>query len=202
MDARISRLAIRLVLCLSLAGCAAEEIGTEYGTISEAESGILFYGPGLERGYRQFLAGQTSTFVDQTFATYGPPTGEFPRSEIVLIEAPPNRHIARLPVLKNSIDSFGLFKNRAIVTGPGGHVVNAIGDAEYLAFTADRLSGVIWRQTASAFQDGGYGKVLMFGYYCKGEAPMMTGDEAGSILTRVGHVTYGSIDPPAGWPAR
>jgi hypothetical protein len=186
-------------VALLAAGCANESLGPEYGEISEAESGLQFYAPGLRGGYRKFIYGQDEQFVKRMIGVYGPKQGEYPHGQLSFIEMPPGRHFTRINPPQDTIEDWGPFENRAITRGPVGTAVNAIGRIDYAAFLADNLSCIIFRQPFGTVYDTGRGTQLLDGYYCKGEAPMMTKGEAAAIAKAVGHRKYGPLEPPAGW---
>jgi hypothetical protein len=184
-----------------LAGCADDALGPEYGEIGEAESGLQFFAPGLNGGYRKFIYGQDERYVKRTIGVYGPKQGEYPHGQLILIEMPPRLYFPNVTAPRDSIDDWGQFENRAITHGPVGTAVNKIGRIDYAAFLADKLSCIIFRQTfGTAYGSGGGGTRLIGGYYCKGETPMMTKGEAVAIAKAIGHRKYGPIEPPEGWP--
>ncbi len=195
------KLAILALMAPFLAGCADDALGPEYGEIDEAESGLQFYAPGLNGGYRKFIYGQDERYVKRTVGLYGPPRGEFPHGQLILIEMPPRLYFPNVTPPQDSIDDWGQFKNRAITHGPVGATVNKIGRIDYAAFLADRLSCIVFRQTfGTSYGSGGGGTRLIGGYYCKGETAMMTKGEAVAIAKAIGHRKYGPIEPPEGWP--
>lgn len=191
-----------LVLALSaLAGaCSGNDIGTEYIEVSEEESGLQFYGPGLEDGFRRFLAGHDEYFVKRTTATFGPRSGEFPYARMHLSEMPPGRHFTRVASVVEIVDAWGWFEERAVTKGAKGTTVNNIGRIDFVPVVADGVSCVVWRQVWGLRYAQGEGTNLLDGYYCKGEGPMMSAVEAESIVKLVGHREHGAVDPPSGWP--
>ena len=189
-------LAMVATIALFASGCASESLGPEYSEIKEEESGLQFNAPGLEGGYRKFISGQDEKFINRMVGVYGPRQGEFPHGQLVLIEMPPGRHFTRINPPKETIDDWGPFKNRTINHGPAGTAVNAIGRIDYAAFLADNLSCVVFRQPFGTIHDTGRGTRLLDGYYCKGEAPMMTEGEAEAIIQTVGHRKYGPANSP------
>ena len=191
------KLVVIAALAPFLAGCAAEALGPEYREISEEESGLQFYAPGLEGGYRNIIIGQDAKFIKRMIAVYGPQQGEFPRGQLALIEMPPGRHFTRVNPPGDTIEKWGAFENRNIVRGPTGTAVNKIGRIEYAAFQADGVACVIFRQPFGTIYDTGRGTRLLDGFYCKGEAAMMSAAEAESIVRLVGHHDYGRIAPPS-----
>ena len=193
------KLAVAAVIVPFLAGCAEESLGPEYGEISEEESGLQFCAPGLAGGYRKIIAGQDEQYVKRMVGIYGPKQGEFPHGQLVLIEMPPGRHFSRVDPPGDTIEDWGLFENKAINGGPEGTAVNRIGRVDYAAFQADGVACVVFRQPFGTVYGTGRGTRLLDGYYCKGQAPMMTENEAVSILKAVGHRRYGPIEPPVGW---
>lgn len=195
-----ARLAVIAATVFFLAGCADEALGPEYGEISEEESGLQFYAPGLKGGYRNFIYGQDERYVKRVVGVYGPKQGEFPRGQLVLIEMPPRLYFPRASSPRDTIDDWEQFKNRAITHGTGDTVVNKIGRIGYATFLADNLSCVVFRQIfGTAYGSGGGGTRLIVGYYCKGETAIMTEGEAVAIVKAVGHRKHGPIEPPEGW---
>ncbi len=194
-------------LLLALAGpaivgaCTGADIGAEYIEVSEAESELLFYGPGLAGGYRQFLTGQDQHYVRRTIATYGPQRGEFPFARIYLSETPPQRHFTRALPVEKTIEQWGWFKNKTIEIGASDATANAIGRIEFVTMTADGVACMVWLQTFGPREGTGVGTRLLNGYYCKGEGPMIATAEAEAIVKVVGHRRYGAVEPPAGWSA-
>lgn len=177
----LSKLLVFVWATLGLAACAAEELGPEFSEISESESVLVFTAPGLENGYRKFLYGQGRHFLEITYATYGPPKGSFPHANIQLIETPPDRHFTRISPPSEAIEDWDLFKGKTITKGPGGRAVNGIGSYRYLAFTADDLACVVWKQPFGRADNGGVGTGLVSGYYCRKGNTMMSDGEAAGI---------------------
>jgi hypothetical protein len=186
----------------SLAGaCTGADIGSEYIDVSEDESELLFYGPGLAGGYRQFLTGQDEQYVRRTMATYGPQRGEFPFARIYLSETPPMRHFTRVPPVEKTIEQWGWFGNKTVKIGAVDATVNTIGRIDFVTATADGVACVLWLQTFGPREGSGVGTRVLDGYYCRGRGPMMPVSEAESIVRLVGHKEYGAVEPPAGWSA-
>jgi len=178
-------------------GCAETDIGTEYVEISEEESALQFYGPGLAGGYRQVLTGEDEHFVRRTVATYGPKSGEFPFARIYFSETPPDRYFARsLPVV-DTIDRW--FRERTYQIGVKASAVNAIGRVDFVTATVDGAACVVWLQTFGAKDGTGVGTGLINGFYCRGPGSMMATSEAESIVKLVGHREEGAIAAPQGW---
>lgn len=188
-----------LALSAIVAACAADDLGPQYMEISEEESELLFYGPGLAGGFRQFLTGQDHQFVRRTLATYGPKYGEFPFARMYLAEAPPTRHFTSAPAVEKAFEQWGWFKNKTLEVGTTGDTVNAIGRIDFAAATADGVACVAWLQTFGPREDTGVGTRLLSGYYCKGKGPMMSAAEAEAIVKLIGHRKIGIVDPPADW---
>ncbi len=183
-----------------LAGaCAADDIGPDYVNVSEEQSGLLFYGPGLAGGYRQFITGTDRRFVRRTIANYGPHTGSYPFARIRYAEMPAGRQIKYDVAARATIGHWGLFRDRTLETGASGTTSNAIGRIGYATARADGVACVIWRQPIGPRENGGAGTRLISGYYCRGEGPMITAAEAESIVKQIGHREYGPIEPPIGW---
>jgi hypothetical protein len=198
MGAIRRKLAVVAATALFITGCASESLGPEYREINEEESGLQFYAPGLNGGYRKFIYGQDEQFIKRVVGMYGPKQGEFPHGQLFLVEMPPRRHFARINPPQDTIDEWGPFENRAITHGPAGSAINTIGRIDYAAFLADNLSCVVFRQPFGTVHDTGRGTQLIDGYYCKGEAPMMTKGEAVAIVKAIGHRKYGPIERPEG----
>lgn len=192
-----------ILLALAIAGfagsCADTDIGPQYVEISERESGLQFYGPGLAGGYRQFLTGRDNHYVLRTLATYGPKSGGFPFARIFYTETPPDRYFARSIRVEDTLKHWGWFSHKAIETGATEDSVNALGRVEFVTVTADGIACVVWIQAFGMGEGTGAGSRLLNGYYCRGRGPMMTAAEAESIVKLVGHKTYGVVPPPEGW---
>lgn len=184
-----------------LAACAGESLGPEYREISEEESGLQFYAPGLAGGYRNILSGQDDKFVKRMIAVYGPKQGEFPHGQLILTEMPPGRHFTRIDPPADKIEEWGQFENRQIVRGTTGTAINAIGRIAYAAFQADGMACIIFRQPFGTVYGTGRGTNLLDGYYCKGGAGMINKGEAVSIVKAIGHRKYGVVSRPSGWPS-
>lgn len=190
---RFRRILAIVVIATTTAACTGSNLGTEYIEISEQESKLLFDGPGLKNGFRRFLTGEDSVFVSRTIGIYGPPRGKLPFAQIMLVETPPGRHIARIDRPRNSIKLWNFFEDKTITLGVTGDATNAISRAKYAAFRADELYCVIWTQGFDARYDQSAGSHLLTGFYCRdGRAPMLTG-EAERIVTLVGHREYGRL---------
>lgn len=192
-------LLIVLAACVSAGGCAATDIGTEYVEISEEESGLQFYGPGLAGGYRHFLSGQDDHFVSRTVATYGPKSGEYPFARIYISETPPDRYFARSMPVEDTVKQW--FADKTIEMGATASAVNAIGRVDFITAIVDGVACVVWLQTFGTKDNTGVGTGLLNGYYCRGRGSMMTASEAEFIVKLVGHREHGTVEPPAGWSA-
>jgi len=179
--------------------CTSADIGPEYIEVSEEESGLLFYSPGLADGFRQFLTGHDHHYVRRTIATYGPKAGKFPFARMYFAETPPNRHFTRALPLEKTIEQWGFFQNKTIEAGETASTVNAIGRIDFATATADGVACVVWLQIFGPREGSGVGTRLLNGYYCAGAGVMMSLSEAESIVRLVGHRKYGAVEPPAGW---
>ena len=124
MRKAISQMLAVLGLAALIAGCAGDDLGTQFTEISEADSGLLFYGPGLAGGYRRFLTGRDEQHVKRTTGLYGPREGEFPRASMHFMEMPPGRHFTRIAKITDAIEAWGWFKERKTETGAQGTAVN------------------------------------------------------------------------------
>lgn len=189
------------VLGLALAACASDELGPEFREISESESGLQFYGPGLGGGFRKFLTGTDDQHVRFTVGVYGPRYGEFPWANIRIVVLPTQRVFTRTRPLRETIGTREMFAGQSIALGDEGSTVNRLGRADYILFTADRQSCVAWQQVFGATFGGGLGRQSLDGLYCVGGNAPMKKHEAAGIVERVGHRDYGSIAPPPDWPA-
>jgi len=198
---RGSWLLLALAVTALAGACTSADIGPEYVEVSEQESELQFYGPGLAGGYRLFLAGQDSQFVHRTFATYGPSVGEFPFARMYFSETPPTRYFARVSAVEKTIEHWAWFDSKTIKFGASGTAVNAIGRIDFVTATADGVACVVWLQTFGPREGTGVGTRLLNGYYCRGRGPMISSAEAESIVLLVGHRKYGAVDPPKSWPA-
>ncbi len=185
MTAEFTRYLALLTFAAGLGGCAAGELGSQYEEISEAESRLVFAGPGLANGYRQFLYGQNEHYLEISSGMYGPPKGAFPQAYVRLVETPPDRHFTRLPTVSSMIEDYNLFEGKKITRGPGGRAVNAIGSFEYLEFTADALACVVWQQPFGQMDMTGVGNGYFSGYYCRVGQTMMSPGEASGIPKRM-----------------
>ncbi|UCH75275.1 MAG: hypothetical protein JSU82_05380 [Rhodospirillales bacterium] len=190
-----------IAMCLLAAACADSDMGAEYFEISEEESALQFYGPGLAGGYRQFLTGEDQHFVRRTLATYGPQSGEFPFARMYYSETPPNRYFARSLPIEDTIEQWGWFSDKTVEIGAALETVNAIGRVDFLTLTADGVACVIWLQAFGPAEGTGVGSRLLNGFYCRGPGSMMTNSEAESIVKLVGHKEYGAVTPPRDWSA-
>ena len=188
-----------LALSAIVAACGTDDLGTQYTEIGEEESGLLFYGPGLAGGFRRFLVGRDEQHIKRTTATYGPRAGDLPHAQLYFVEMPPGRHFTRLSPVEEMIEGWGYFENKTIVQGSKGSAVNVLGRIDHLTFTADGIACVIWRQPLGIKHDRGVGTILLDGYYCKGEGPMMSAAEAKAILKLIGHRKLGPVKPPPEW---
>jgi hypothetical protein len=183
-----------------LAGaCSGGDIGAEYANVSEEESRLLFYGPGLAGGYRQILTGTDGKFVRRTVAMYGPTTGTYPHARIYYAEMPPGRQFKRDVTAEDTIRHWGWARNKTVEPGITGTTVNSMGRIGYAVATADGITCLVWRQPMGARDNGGVGTRLLSGYYCRGEGQTFSAAEAESIVKLIGHRDYGPVDPPAGW---
>ncbi len=193
---------ILVLAVFALAGaCTSGDIGPEYLEVSEEESKLQFYGPGLAGGYRLFLTGKDNHFVRRTIASYGPVSGEFPFARMYLAETPPTRHFTRVQPVKEGLEQWDWFRGKALEIGASGDTANAIGRIEYAAATADGIACVAWLQTFGPREGTGVGTRVLSGFYCKGKGTMPSTAESESIVRLIGHRTYGAIEPPAGWTA-
>jgi tetratricopeptide (TPR) repeat protein len=190
------KLAVIAVVTSFITGCADETLGPEYGEVGEEESGLQFYAPGLADGYRKFIYGQDDRYVTRTIGVYGPKQGEYPHAQLILIEMPPRLYFSRTRPPQDTIKDWKQFEARAITSGPTGTAVNAIGRIDYAAFLADNLSCAVFRQPIDTIYGTGGGKQLLDGYYCEGEAPMMTEGDAVALAKAIGHRKYGAIEAP------
>ncbi len=193
--------ALCALLGAMLASCVAGDMGAEVEEISEAESGIVFYGPGLDGGFRRFLTTQTPQFDTITAGDYGPRRGGFPRAQIQLYELSPRRYFPSALTLSTLVEESAFFKGRKIVPGEEGETRNAAGRIEYLTFLADAMPCVAFLEIIGAGNAGGLGAKRLSGFYCRENGPAITAGEAVVIVQAIGHREHGAPDPPKGWGA-
>ncbi len=190
-----------LAVSALLGSCTGADIGPEYVEVSEEESQLVFYGPGLAGGFRRFLTGQDGHFVRRTIGEYGPRQGEFPFAMIYLSETPPNRHFTSVPKVEETVEHWGWFSSKSVEIGGVSSAVNGIGRIDYAIASADGIACVVWLQTSGPREGTGVGTLVLNGYYCKGEGPMMRAPEAESIVRLIGHRKLGAVAAPEGWLA-
>jgi hypothetical protein len=188
-----------MVVSMLAGGCSGGDMGPEYVSINEEESGLLFYGPGLADGYRQILKGTDEKFVRRTVAKYGPQTGKYPHATIYYAETPPGRQFKRDISAEATLKYWGWSRNKTVETGTSGVTVNALGRIGYAAATADGIACLVWRQPMGIRDSGGASTRLLTGYYCRDSGLMFSAAEAESIVKLIGHREYGPIEPPEGW---
>lgn len=197
---RIARVAPPLVLAAMLGACAASDMGMEFEEIPEENSNLVFYGPGLDGGYRNFLTGKSPQFDTITVGMYGPRRGGFPRALLRLDEAAPQRHFLTEPALSRYVAEMEFFKGRKIAPGGEGKTRNPAGDIRYLTFLADAMPCVAFMQFMGFRDEGGLGDKRLSGFYCRGEGkPAISAGEAVEIVQAIGHREHGAPEPPAGW---
>ena len=198
----IARVSPALVLAAMLAACAANDMGMEFAEIGEADSNLVFYGPGLDGGYRKFLIAKNPQFDTITVGIYGPRRGGFPRAQIVLYEGAPGRYFPTAPELSRYLAETEFFKGRKIIPGQEDNTRNAAGDIRYLTFMADAIPCIAFQQFMGFRDDGGMGTKRLSGYYCRGEGkPTISAGEAVEIVNTIGHRKHGVPEPPKGWGA-
>lgn len=200
MRIRIARVLPTVVLAAMLTACTQNDMGSEYEEIAEEKTNLVFYGPGLNGGYRQFLTGKSPRYDTVTIGIYGPGSGSFPRAQIVLHEAAPQRHFLTAPSLSKYVAKREFFKGRDITPGKEGETNNAAGSIRYLTFLADTMPCVAFVQFMGVRDEGGLGDKRLLGFYCRGEGqPAISAGEAVEIVKTIGHRKHGAPEPPKGW---
>lgn len=197
----IARGLLPLMLAAALAACVANDMGMEFEEIAEADSSIVFYGPGLEGGYRKFLTAQTPQFDTITVGLYGPRRGVFPRAQIQLYELAPRRFFPSTLSLSDYVEETEFFKGRKITPGEEGETRNAAGSVRYLTLRADAMPCVTFVEIIGSRDMGGMGSKNLSGFYCRERGAAITAGEAEKIVQAIGHRKYGAPDPPKGWGA-
>lgn len=180
-----------------LAGCGAGTLSGDRGEISEAESRLIFHGPGIEGGFRQFFREKMSNGEEWTVGVYGPVSGRLPRAEIVFYRPPPSYFLGRPAGTGGLVDDFEFFSGRTLVFGESGKATNRIGAAQYQLVAADTMSCVVFEQTFGSRQHGMAGNKALFGFYCREFAAELDAEQAERIVAAVGHADYGE---PAATP--
>lgn len=187
----IRRILAIVVVATTTVACTGTDLGTEFVEISEAESGLVFQGPGLANGYRRFLFGENAAFVKRTVGIYGPPRGKLPYAQMMLVETPPGRHFSRIDRPADSVERWNQFEGKTITIGVTGGAINAIGRVKYAAFLADDMSCAIWTQGIDPKYDRSAGSHMLTGFYCRGGGVPMRTVEAERIVMMIGHREYG-----------
>jgi len=83
----VKRYIVKAIIILSFIGLAAcdttSDLGVEFTEITEEESDLVFYGPGLQGGFRRIISGKVpKDDEEKTIAFYGPALGKTPYAEI------------------------------------------------------------------------------------------------------------------------
>ena len=195
----IARGLLPLMLAAALAACVANDMGMEFEEIAEADSSIVFYGPGLDGGYRKFLTAQTAQFDTITVGIYGPRRGAFPRAQIQLHELAPRRYFPSALSLSDYVEETEFFQGRKIAPGAEGETRNAAGSIRYLTLRADAMPCVAFVEIIGGRGTGGMGSKRLSGFYCRETGAAITAGEAVGIVQAIGHRKYGAPKPPPGW---
>ncbi len=184
-----------------LAGCGAGTLSGDSGEISEAESRLVFRGPGIEGGFRQFFREKISSGEEWTVGIYGPVSGRLPRAEIVFYRPPPLYFLGRPAGPGGLVDDFEFFSGRTLLFGESGKAANRIGAAQYQLVAADDMSCVVFEQPFGSRQHGMAGNKALYGFYCQDSAAELGAAQAERIVAAVGHADYGVPSAALGAPA-
>ena len=181
-----------------LAGCGAGTLSGDGREISEAESRLVFDGPDLEGGFRQFFREDPADGAEWIVGVYGPVSGRLPRAELIFYRPPPLHFLSRPAAPGDLVDDFEFFSGRTLYFGETGQATNRIGAAQYRLLTADDMSCVVFILPFGSRQHGMAGNKTLFGFYCRDAAAQLDAAQVERIVAAVGHADFGAPSPASG----
>lgn len=186
-------------LALLATACAGDDLGPVFNEISEKESDLQFYGPGLAGGSRQIIAGYNKHNVWRVSTSYRSIHGHYPQAHMIFYELPPGRHYYTIKPVEKEVLDWNWFKGKTVELGTAGTTTSKLGNIRLVALTVDGKSCVAWKQPMGTKKNNSVGNMLLLGYYCGEGDTMITETEAASIVKQIGHRKYGPLEPPEDW---
>jgi len=175
-----------LLAVMGLFACqTTSDLGGESVEINEDESDLVFYGPGLDGGYRRLIAGRVRNSY-QIYGIYGPKTGEFPNAEIVYQRIVRNNYFFEKIDIEKEVANWNS-KGRTPKIITKGRTKNSVGFIEYAIYLKGNESCVQLLQVYGRGAESNRlkGDRLIMGYYCdKGSEPFSV-EDAEKIARRV-----------------
>jgi len=198
-----------LCTVLLLSGCqTTSDLGGENKEISEAESNIVFYGPGLDGGFRRIISGHDSkTRMDQVISIYGPRAGKTPYAEIYYKRITRTNYFFKNLKIDTLIDRVLSDYEDGAVNKPDiiakGQKKNKLGVIHYATYMLPDEACVMFFQTYGKYADGPNlkGDKLIAGSYCDAASKPFTDHQVEGVLSMLGDKNSKYPEKPKGWAA-
>lgn len=186
---------VAAVALIAVTGCVTNtDIGTVNEEVTEAESKLVFNGPGLEDGYRKIISGTVSGRLNrQTLGHYGPKKGQFPFASIVMYESTRNDIYYPRETVEDSLAGWTNYSENPPAVGPTYRGQNSIGVIRYAAYQDEDANCIAFTQSYGSKVTGKGAANTLSGYYCRGGDTPISKDEGAKIVAAVGHRDYGDV---------
>lgn len=186
---------IAAVALIAVTGCVTNtDIGTVNEEITEAESKLVFNGPGLEGGYRKIISGTVSGRLNRrTLGFYGPKAGNLPYASIVMHETTQNTIYYPEESVQDSLSGWTNYADDTPEVGPTYRGKNSLGVIRYGAFQDEGKNCVAFAQSYGSKVTGRGAANSLSGYYCRGGNTPISEAEGAKIVAAVGHRNYGDV---------
>lgn len=192
-----------LALLSVLAACVtSSDIGKKSEEISEAESDLVFYGPGLEGGFRRIITGMNGPRARQTFAMYGPKKGKTPYANIVMLHVGSLNYYFKKQSIEKTVAIWAQNENNPPSIVDEGYVVNKLGKALYATYMEGGEACVAFILNYGGSEANSLaGNRKMTGHYCDKRTSNFSHEEVTRILKTLGDKNVKYPEPPIGWVA-
>lgn len=177
---------LMLLAVMGLFACqTTSELGGESVEINEDESDLVFYGPGLDGGFRRLIAGRIGNSY-QIYGIYGPKTGEYPNAEIVYQRIVRHNYFFENIDIEEEVASWNSKGSTPKIIATG-RTKNSVGSIEYATYVKGNESCVQLLQVYGGVAESTRlkGNRLIMGYYCDQGSEPFSVEDAENIARRV-----------------
>lgn len=186
---------VAALAAVALAGCVSNsEIGNVNEEITEAESDLVFNGPGLEGGFRRILKGYAGNYYTRrTVAFYGPQKGNLPFANIVMLETSESNRYFPKDTVAEALDGWTRYSENKPELGDVHFGTNSLGAADFAAYEDEGAQCLAFTQLFGGKITARGRRSYLAGFYCRsGDVPISEA-EGKEIVGAIGHRDYGDV---------
>lgn len=153
---------------IAVSGCVStSDIGNKNRQITEAESPLVFNGPGLENGYRKFTVGTSANHLVMTvLADYGPKSRRYPSANLMFRKLTDTEYHFYKVDLEEELQRYTSFKENLPALGEEQFYVNNMGRVDYVPFQHAGEHCIFFVQNKGRGTGSLGGNMRIQGFYC------------------------------------